>query len=135
MNIPPPIIPLMNCAIAVKHVRPPIFDQSEKRLSSRKFIRVSEIKNANTIHDVFIWDPSSDTFQEDLSNSFLLKNLARSLNVSMERLMRELEHRKSVLLAMVEHNIRDYRSLNSYLSKYYHSPGSQSEKLSEITSR
>jgi flagellar protein FlaI len=135
MNIPPAIIPLMNCAIMVKHVRPPIFDQSGKHLSSRKFIRVSEIKDANTIHDVFVWDPSSDTFQEDLSNSFLLKNLARSLNVSIEVLMRELEHRKSALLSMVEQNIRDYRNLNNYLSKYYNSPSSPSEKLSEITSR
>ena len=135
MNIPPAIIPLMNCAIVVKRVRPPIFDHAGKQLSSRKFISVSEIKDLNTIHDVFAWDPSSDTFQENLSNSFLLKKIATSLNVSMERLMHELEHRKKVLLSMVEHNIRDYRSLNSYLSKYYHSPSSQSEKISEITSR
>jgi len=135
MNIPPAIIPLMNCAIVVKHVRPPIFDQSGKRLSSRKFIHVAEIKNANTIHDIFTWDPSTDTFQEDLSNSFLLKNIARSLSVSMDRLMQELEHRKEVLLRMTEQNIRDYRSLNNYLSKYYHSPPSQYEKFSEEISR
>jgi len=135
MNIPPAIIPLMNCAIVVKHVRQPIFDQSGKRLSSRKFIRVSEIKNANTIHDIFAWDPSSDTFEENLSNSFLLKNIARSLNVSTGRLMQDFEHRKKVLLSMVEQNIRDYRSLNNYLSRYYRNPSSRSEKLSEIPSR
>jgi flagellar protein FlaI len=135
MNIPSAIIPLMNCVILVKHVRPPVFEQSGKHLSSRKFIRVSEVKDTNTIHDVFVWDPSSDTFQENLSNSFLLKTLAGSLNISMERLMRELEHRKNVLLSMVEQNIRDYRNLNNYLSKYYHSLGSQSEEFSEITSR
>jgi len=130
MNIPASIIPLMNCAIVVKHVRSPIFDPTGKRLSSRKFIRVSEIRNANTIHDVFTWDPSTDTFQEDLSNSFLLKNIAGDLNISMERLTRELEHRREVLLWMTEQNIRDYRSLNNYLSKYYHSPPSQIEKFS-----
>jgi flagellar protein FlaI len=136
MNIPPAIIPLMNCAIVVKHVRPPVFDQSSgKRLSSRKFIRVSEIKNADTIHDIFAWDPSTDTFQENLSNSFLLKNIARSLSVSMERLTRELEHRKEVLLWMAEQNIRDYRSLNNYLSKYYHSLPSLYEKFSGELSR
>jgi hypothetical protein len=53
----------------------------------------------------------------------------------MERLMRELEYRKNVLLSMVEHNVRDYRSLNTHLSKYYHSLGIQPEKLSEITSQ
>jgi len=135
MNIPPAIMSLMNCTIVVKHVRQPIFDQSRKRLSSRKFIRVSEIKNANTIHDIFIWDPSSDTFQENLSNSFLLKKIGRNLNVSMERLMNELERRKEVLLSMVEQNIRDYRSFNNTLNKYYHSYSFQPEKFSETTSR
>ncbi len=135
MNIPSAIIPLMNCAIVVKHVRAPIFEKSGKKLSSRKFIRVSEIKNADTIHDVFSWDSSTDTFLEDLSNSFLLKNIARSLTVSTERLMSELEHRRQVLLSMAERNIRDYHSLNSYLSKYYHSLPSPYEKFSEELSR
>jgi len=135
MNIPPSIIPLMNCAIVVKQVRSPILEHSRRQASSRKFIRVSEIKNVNTIHDVFVWDSSSDTFQEDLPNSFLLKKIARSLNVSTDRLMQELEHRKKVLVSMVEQNIRDYRSLNDYLSKYYYSPRFRSEKISEKLSR
>ena len=135
MNIPPAIMSLMNCTIMVKHVRPPIFDQSGKRLSSRKFIRVSEIKNANTIHDIFIWDPSSDTFQENLSNSFLLKKIGRNLNVSMERLRNELERRKEVLLSMAEQNIRDYRSFNNTLNKYYYSSSFQPERISRTTSR
>ena len=135
MNIPPAIMSLMNCTIVVKHVRSPIFDRSRKRLSSRKFIRVSEIKNANTIHDIFVWDQSSDTFQETLSNSFLLKKIGRNLNVSMERLMNELERRKEVLLSMVEQNIRDYRSFNNTLNKYYYSSSFQPEKISKTTSR
>jgi flagellar protein FlaI len=135
MNIPAAIMSLMNCTIVVKHVRQPFFDQSRKRMSSRKFIRVSEIKNASTIHDVFVWDPSSDTFQENLSNSFLLKKIGRSLNVSTKRLMNELERRKEVLLSMVEQNIRDYHSFNNSLSKYYRNYGSQPKNFSETTSR
>ena len=135
MNIPAALMSLMNCTIVVKHVRQPFFDQSRKRMSSRKFIRVSEIKNASTIHDVFVWDPSSDTFQENLSNSFLLKKIGRSLNVSTKRLMNELERRKEVLLSMVEQNIRDYRSFNNTLNKYYHNYSSQPKNFSETTSR
>ena len=131
MNIVPAIIPLMNCAIVVKHVRSPIFVQSGKPLSSRKFVRVSEIKNVNTIHDIFSWNASSDTFQENLPNSFLLKKIAKNLNISMKRVMRELENRKKMLLSMVEQNIRDYHSLNDALSKYYHNLQFQSEKFSE----
>jgi len=97
MNIPPSIIPLMNCAIIVKHVRAPIFLSGEKRLSSRKFIRVAEIKNAES---------------------------AKDLDVSVEQVLDDLEQRKKTLLNMAEHNIRDYRSVNNVLSKYYYNPKS-----------
>ncbi|MEM2916800.1 MAG: type II/IV secretion system ATPase subunit [Candidatus Bathyarchaeia archaeon] len=122
MNIPPSIIPLMNCVIVVKHVRTPIFLQSGKKLSSRKFIRVSELKDVNTIHDVFTWNPTYDSFQENLSNSYLMAKIAKSLDISVDRLMKELENRKHVLLYMMEHGIRDYRSVNKTLSRYYQNP-------------
>ncbi|RLI27077.1 hypothetical protein DRO50_04930 [Candidatus Bathyarchaeota archaeon] len=48
--------------------------------------------------------------------------MASSLDIPVERLIDELEYRKKVLLHMVEHNIRDYRSVNKVLSKYYHNP-------------
>jgi len=121
MNIPSSIIPMMNSVIVVRRVRTPIFLESGKRLSSRKFIRVSEIKDANTLHDVFDWNASTDTFQENIEDSLLLKKIATRLDVSLERLISEFEYRKHVLLDMVEHNIRDYRSVNRILSKYYNS--------------
>lgn len=122
MNIPPSIISLMDCVIAVKHVRTPVFLESGKRLSSRKFIKVSEIKDANSFQEVFSWDPSTDIFQEKISESYLLRKTASSLDIPMEKLLDELEYRKSVLIHMVERNIRDYRSVNKVLSKYYNNP-------------
>lgn len=122
MNIPSSIISLMNCAIIVKHVRTPIFLSGEKRLSSRKLLRVTEIKNANSIKDVFTWSPSSDTFQEDLSQSYLVARIARDLDISVERVLDDLEQRKKMLRDMVEHGVRDYRSVNDALSRYYYNP-------------
>jgi flagellar protein FlaI len=122
MNIPPSIIPLMNCVINVKHVRTPVFLESGRRLSSRKFISVSEIKDANSFQEVFSWNPSNDTFQDRLAESYLLKKMAASLDIPIERLLDELEYRKRILMHMVEHNIRDYRSVNNVLSKYYNNP-------------
>jgi flagellar protein FlaI len=124
MNIPSSIIPLMNCAIIVKHVRKPIFLGGDKRLSSRKFIRIAEIKNANSIKNMFTWSASADTFQEDLDNSYLVAKIAKDLDVSVERILDDLEQRKKILLDMAEHNIRDYRSVNDALSKYYYNPKS-----------
>jgi flagellar protein FlaI len=122
MNIPPSIIPLMNCVINVKHVRTPVFLESGRSLSSRKFISISEIKNANTFQQVFSWNPSTDSFQENLAESYLLRKTAASLDISVEKLIDELEYRKQVLMHMVEYNIRDYKSVNKVLSKYYNNP-------------
>ncbi|MBS7632303.1 type II/IV secretion system ATPase subunit [Candidatus Bathyarchaeota archaeon] len=122
MNIPTSIIPLMNCVINVKHVRTPVFLESGKRLSSRKFINVSEIKDASSFQQVFSWNPSTDTFQENIADSYLLKRMATSLDIPIEKIIDELEYRKRVLLHMVEHRIRDYKSVNNVLSKYYNNP-------------
>jgi len=122
MNIPTSIISLMNCVITVKHVRTPVFLESGKRLSSRKFTSISEIRDASTSQEVFSWNPSTDLFQEKISESYLLGKTASSLDISIEKLLDELEYRKRVLMHMVEHNIRDYRSVNKVLTKYYNNP-------------
>ncbi len=122
MNIPASIVTLMNCVVNVKHVRTPVFLESGKRLSSRKFTSISEVRDANTFQEVFNWNPSSDTFRESISESYLLRKLALSLDVPIEKLLDELEYRKQMLVHMVEHGIRDYKSVNKVLSKYYNNP-------------
>jgi flagellar protein FlaI len=122
MNIPGSIIPLMNCVIVVRHVQTPAFLESGKKLSSRKFVQVSEIKDANSILNVFDWNASSDIFQERLEESVMFKRMAKRLDIPLERLISEFETRKKVLSDMVEHNVRDHRSVNKVLSKYYHNP-------------
>jgi len=122
MNIPTSIISLMNCVINVRHVRTPVFLESGKRLSSRKFITVSEVKEAGVSQEIFTWNPSSDTFQESTAQSYLLRKMAASIDVPIDKLIDELEYRKQVLMHMVEHGIRDYKSVNKVLSKYYNNP-------------
>jgi flagellar protein FlaI len=122
MNIPSSIIPLMNCVINVKHVRTPVFLESGKRLSSRKFTSIAEVRDASRLQEVFSWNASTDTFQENLTESYLLKKMSSGLDIPVEKLVDELEYRKRVLLHMVEHGIRDYRSVNNILSKYYNNP-------------
>jgi len=131
MNIPPSIIPLMNCAIVVKHVRTPIFLDTGKRLSSRKFISIKEIRSADSTNDVISWNPSSDIFQENMSSSYLLQKIAKDLDVPVQRLLDELEHRKRVLVEMMEHNVRNYRDVNNVLNKYYHNPHIMPEDLAK----
>jgi len=122
MSIPTSIISLMNCVISVKNVRSPVFLESGKRLSSRKFTSISEIKDSSNFQEVFTWNPSSDTYQENIAQSYLLKKMASSLDIPIEKLVDEIEYRKHVLLHMVEHGIRDYKSVNKVLSQYYSNP-------------
>jgi flagellar protein FlaI len=122
MSIPTSIISLMNCVISVKNVRSPVFLESGKRLSSRKFTSISEIKDSSNFQEVFTWNPSSDTYQENIAQSYLLKKMASSLDIPIEKLVDEIEYRKRVLLHMVEHGIRDYKSVNKVLSQYYSNP-------------
>jgi len=118
MNIPSSILPLMNCMIIAKRIKASKFEESEKRFASRKFARIAEIRDADSIHDVFRWNPSLDSFQHDLEGSYLLSRIAKDLDVSKEVLFEELEKRKQILSCMLERGIRDFRSVSVVLSRY-----------------
>ena len=128
MNIPSPILSLMNCIVVVKHVRSPIFLEGDRRISSRKFVHTAEIKPGGGIHDISQWIPTSDTFSEDFERSYILEKLALELDLSVDFLLQELERRSNVLRWMAERNIRDYQSVNNVLSRYYNNPQSIYEK-------
>ena len=131
MSIPLSILPLMNCLILVKHVRAPTFLEGEKRISSRKFVHIAEVRQSGSVNDVSKWVPSSDTFDEDFEGSYLLEQLALSLDLSVDFLIKELERRREVLLWMANRNIRDYRSVNDILTQYYNSPEELYEKVAQ----
>ncbi|MGF3522014.1 MAG: type II/IV secretion system ATPase subunit [Candidatus Bathyarchaeia archaeon] len=115
MNIPQGILPLMNCVIVVKQVKTPTFLGFDKKTSSRKFVRISEIDSNGGIHDVFKWNASGDYFQANLEGSYLLDKIAKSLDVPFSVVMQEFERRKQILLKMVERGLRDFRSVHKAL--------------------
>jgi flagellar protein FlaI len=122
MNIPKGIIPLMNCVIVVKQVKTPSFAGVDRKVSTRKIVRVSEINTNGVIHDVFLWNPAIDVFQQDLGQSYLLAKIAKSLDVPLSVVIQELERRKQILLKMVEKNLRDFRSVHKALSSSVNVP-------------
>ncbi len=116
MNIHPSIIPLMNCVLVVKQVKTPNFGFLEKKASRRKIVRVSEIDPSGAIRDVFTYIPSTDEFQKNLDQSYLLAKIAKSLDVPTSVVIKELERRQQILLKMVEQNLRDFRSVHKALN-------------------
>ena len=132
MNIPSSILSLMNCMIIAKRVKAPTFlEEGERKFANRKFARIAEIRDADSIHDAFRWNPSMDTFQNNLEGSYLLSRIAKDIDVPIEKLFDELERRKQILLTMVERGIRDFRSVAIVLSRYHKDPRSVIEEFLE----
>lgn len=116
MNIPQGILPLMNCIIVVKQVKSPNFLNSDRKISSRKFVRVAELDSGGSVHDVFRWNPSEDIFRGSLENSYLLAKIAKDLDVPLSVVKQELERRKRILVKMAEKNLRDFKSVHKALN-------------------
>jgi hypothetical protein len=116
MNIPQNILSLMNCVIVVKQVKTSSINPLERKMSSRKFVSVGEIDNNGVPHEVFNWNMSSDTFQQDLDKSYLLSKIARNLDAPLSVVQQEFERRKQIMLKMVEQNLRDFRSVHKALN-------------------
>jgi len=131
MNIPTSILPLMNCFIVVKHVKNPIFVAGQGRRSTRKFVNVAEITQAGGTVDIAQWNPSSDTFNESFADSFHLKQMAVSLDLSVDFLLEELERRKNVITWMANMSIRDFKSVNDVLNNYYNNPQALYQKVAQ----
>ena len=116
MNIPQNILSLMNCVIVVKQVKTSSINPQERKMSSRKFVEVAEIDNNGVPHEVFNWNMSSDTFQQNLDKSYLLSKIAKNLDAPLSVVQQEFERRKQILLKMVEKNLRDFRSVHKALN-------------------
>ena len=116
MNIPPSILSLMNCVIVVKQVRNTGFNPHDRKGSTRKFTKISEIDSNGVSSDVFTWNIATDSFQSHLDKSYLFQKIAKSVDVPVSVVMQEFERRKKILLNMVEQGLRDFRSVHKALN-------------------
>jgi flagellar protein FlaI len=116
MNIPQSILSLMNCVIVVKQVKTLSINPQERKLSSRRFVKIAEIDNNGVPVEVFNWNMSTDTFQQTLDKSYLFTKIAKNLDAPLSVVEQEFERRKQILLKMVEKNLRDFRSVHKALN-------------------
>ena len=116
MNIPQSILSLMNCVIVVKQVKNLSSNPQERKLSSRRFVKIAEIDSNGVPIEVFNWNMSTDTFQQTLDRSYLFTKIAKNLDAPLSVVEQEFERRKQILLKMVEKNLRDFRSVHKALN-------------------
>lgn len=116
MNIPRNILSLMNCVIIVKQVKASFIGGQDRKTAGRKFVEVAEIDNTGTPHEVFTWNASTETFKQNLSQSYLLSKIAKNLDAPLSVVTQEFERRKQILLSMIDKNLRDFRSVHKALN-------------------
>jgi flagellar protein FlaI len=116
MNIPQTILSLMNCVIVVKQVKALSSNPQNRKVSTRKFVKIAEIDNNGAPIEVFNWNMSTDTFEQTLDKSYLFNKIAKNLDAPPSVVEQEFERRKQILLNMVDKNLRDFRSVHKALN-------------------
>jgi archaeal flagellar protein FlaI len=123
MDIPPMMIPLMNCLIQIKRIT--LNDRVVRRVDS-----VSEILGLNPKTDQpilekrFKWVAETDTFEYiPPKGDKSIFNLISDINqIPINTLNSELGRRETILKWMVDVGVKNYDDVANIIRNYYHNP-------------
>lgn len=122
MNIPPSYIPLVNIAMVIRRVQ--IRDEKGRPRPARRITNLWEVKDYENYVEIARWNPAEDTFAIDLSKSIVIDKIRELTGISKNELIEEVERRKQVLLWLAKRGLSDYRSVSTYVYRYYVEPKS-----------
>jgi flagellar protein FlaI len=120
MEIPPSYIPLVNMAMVIRRVQ--IRDERGKVKPARRITNVWEVRDYENYLEVAKWEPAEDTFSIDLRNSVVLRKICELTGKPFDTVLEEVEKRKRVLQWLVKTGRTDYRSVATYVYRYYVNP-------------
>ena len=120
MNIPASHIPLLDAVILIERVRLP--RSTEGRTYGRRIRYIWEVVDYNRYVTVAEWDPATDAFREDFTNSIVLEKIAARSAKSKEEIIMEIERRAELLRRMVERNLLEIRDIAREVYAYYSNP-------------
>ncbi|MEM2200397.1 MAG: type II/IV secretion system ATPase subunit [Ignisphaera sp.] len=122
MNIPSSYIPLVNIAMVIRRVQ--IRDEKGRPRPARRITNVWEVKDYENYLEVAKWNPAEDAFTIDLSRSIVVDRVSELTGLSRNELIDEVEKRKQVLIWLAKKGLSDYRSVSTYVYRYYVEPKS-----------
>jgi len=100
----------------------------ERGESARRIKEIVEIQSvdidtgrAHTLKS-FSWAPSKDNFENNITESGLLRKICFEKGMSYQRIQEELENRKKVLAWMQRHDVTKYDHVAEFISLYYKDP-------------
>jgi len=120
MNIPPSHIPLLDAVALVERVSLP--KPFMGRAFGRRIRNVWEVVDYGRYITIAEWDPLTDSFKVDLSNSMVLDKIAFKMGKTKEDVLNEIDRRTMILKRMVENDIIDIKGVADVVYSYYSSP-------------
>jgi flagellar protein FlaI len=124
MDVPPMMLPLMNCLIQVRRVA--FNGQVARRVESvTEIIDIDRETQEPTLVTRFKWNAETDTFAYNKPNNkdkSVFHFISQINQINIDTLHEELERREVILQWMVNVGVKNYDDVANIIRNYYHSP-------------
>ncbi|MEM4212576.1 MAG: type II/IV secretion system ATPase subunit [Nitrososphaerota archaeon] len=118
MNIPETHISLLDAMAMIERVQL----RGKPQTFGRRVRYIWEIEDAHHYRTIAEWDPVTDSFRVNFTNSLQLENISLQTGLSREELILELWRRKEILEWMKQNKITDNAEVARIILSYYADP-------------
>jgi flagellar protein FlaI len=118
MNIPETHISLLDAMALIERVQL----RGKPQAFGRRVRYIWEIEDAHHYRTIAEWDPVTDSFRVNFTNSLQIENISLQSGRSREELMLELWRRKEILEWMKQNKITDNAEVARIILSYYADP-------------
>ncbi|MCD6312498.1 MAG: type II/IV secretion system ATPase subunit, partial [Thaumarchaeota archaeon] len=120
MNIPPSHIPLLDAVALVERVSLP--RPIDGKSYGRRIRYIWEVVDYGRYVTIAEWNPATDSFRIDLSNSVVLDKIAARIAKTKEEVIAEIERRAALLRRLIENKVIEIRDIAREIYSYYSNP-------------
>ncbi len=124
MDIPPMMLPLMNCIIQIRRVA--LNDHIVRRVDSvTEIVGVDTATQQPILETRFDWKANTDKFEyhKPKNNEKSIFKLISDINqIPIDDLHKELDRRETIMKWMVNIGVKNYDDVANIIRNYYHSP-------------
>lgn len=121
MNIPPSHIPLLDAVALIERVSL-ARSSLEGKTYGRRMRYIWEVEDYNKYLTIAEWDPLTDSFKVDFSNSSVLDMIAIRLAKTKEEVIFEIMRRAAFLRALVRNKVFETNDVAREIYTYYTDP-------------
>ena len=120
MNIPPSHIPLLDAVALVERVSLP--RPVDSKSYGRRIRYIWEVVDYGRYATIAEWNPATDSFRVDFSNSVVLEKIAARIAKTKEEVIAEVERRAALLRRLTENKVIEIRDIAREIYSYYSNP-------------